>query len=70
MRLMSSTMINQLFMLDVQTGRSGTEGEVSTGIGLLLCKDFIEKLGGKLWIESSEEKGSTFYFTIPWKVTN
>ncbi len=67
---MSSTMINQLFMLDVQTGRSGTEGEVSTGIGLLLCKDFIEKLGGKLWIESSEEKGSTFYFTIPWKVTN
>ena len=67
---MSSTMINQLFMLDVQTGRSGTEGEVSTGIGLLLCKDFIEKLGGKLWIESSEEKGSTFYFTIPWKGTH
>jgi len=62
---MSAERINDLFRLDVNTNRKGTEGEYSTGLGLLICKDFIEKHGGQLWIESEEEKGSTFQFTIP-----
>jgi len=58
-------MIDNLFKLDVNTSRRGTEDEPSTGLGLILCKEFVEKPGGKLWIESEEGKCSTFYFTVP-----
>ena len=64
---MSNKMIDDLFRLDVQTNRKGTEGEPSSGLGLLLCKDFIEKHSGKIWVESEEGKGSVFFFTIPGK---
>ena len=63
---MNPEMVDNLFRLDAQTNRRGTDGEPSSGLGLLLCKDFVEKHGGKLWVESEEGKGSVFYFTIPY----
>ena len=62
---MSREMVDNLFRPDVKTSRPGTENEPSTGLGLLLCKEFVEKQGGKIWVESEVGKGSAFYFTIP-----
>ena len=66
---MSQTIINGLFQMDINTSRKGTEGETSTGLGLLICSDFIEKNGGKLRVESKVGIGSTFYFTLPNKLS-
>jgi two-component system, sensor histidine kinase and response regulator len=62
---MSNEIIDNIFRIDVNTKRPGTNGELSTGMGLLLCQGFIEKHGGKLKISSEEGKGSEFTFTIP-----
>ncbi len=62
---MNQIQIDNLFRLDSQTNRKGTEGEPSTGLGLIICNDFIAKQGGKLMVESKEGKGSTFRFTLP-----
>lgn len=65
---MSPSMMANLFRIDVRINREGTEGEPSTGLGLLLCKEFVNMHGGDIWANSEMGKGSTFYFTIPSKL--
>jgi len=55
----------QLFQLDANIKTDGTENESGTGLGLILCKEFVEKHGGQIWDHSKEGKGSTFAFSIP-----
>jgi PAS domain S-box-containing protein len=62
---MPAELKNKLFHINEKTSRKGTEGEPSTGLGLLLCKEFIEKHNGEIWAESEAGHGSTFYFTVP-----
>lgn len=62
---MSVEIQNKLFRFNEQINRKGTDGELSTGLGLFLSKEFVEKHNGKISIESEEGKGSTFRFTVP-----
>jgi signal transduction histidine kinase len=62
---MSKDQLSNLFSTALRKTRRGTDGEPSTGLGLMLCKDFIEKNGGKLSVISEEGVGSSFSFTIP-----
>jgi signal transduction histidine kinase len=56
-----------LFSLDQSTRRKGTLNETGSGIGLILCKEYIEKTGGRIEVESEENKGTTFDLYIPVK---
>jgi signal transduction histidine kinase len=62
---MNKNILENLFRLGAQENRKGTEGEPSTGLGLIICKEYIEKHNGSIWAESSDNEGSTFYFTLP-----
>jgi len=57
--------IDKLFRLDLNFNREGTANERGTGLGLVLCKEFIEYHKGKIWAKSVVGKGTTIYFTIP-----
>jgi PAS domain S-box-containing protein len=64
-RGMSNENLGKLFKLDASHSTHGTENEEGTGLGLILCKEFVEKHGGTITAESELGKGSTFKFTLP-----
>lgn len=62
---MNPVMLENIFKIDVKNNRTGTEDEPSSGLGLVLCKEFVKKHNGEIWIESEEGKGSVFYCSFP-----
>jgi PAS domain S-box-containing protein len=61
--------LEKLFKDDVRYSTEGTKQEKGTGLGLLMCKEIIDKHGGKIWVESEMGKGSKFIFTLPYPET-
>ncbi len=57
--------LEKLFRIDIHYTTNGTSNEKGTGLGLILCKDLIEKNNGKIWVESEFGKGSKFFISIP-----
>ncbi len=64
---MSKEVSQKLFKLDNKYSTKGTEGEKGTGLGLIICKEFVEQNGGEIGVESKENEGATFWFTLPSK---
>jgi len=68
----SKARIDKIFLIDQSNSTIGTQNEQGTGLGMILCKEFVEKHHGKIWIESEVENlsagkagGTTIYFTLP-----
>ncbi|HRU86529.1 MAG TPA: tetratricopeptide repeat-containing sensor histidine kinase [Tenuifilum sp.] len=57
--------LERIFMIDGSYSTKGTANETGTGLGLLLCHEFVTKNSGKIWVNSSKGSGSEFHFTIP-----
>jgi len=62
---MSDEVRSKLFMLDSSKSQKGTANESGTGLGLVLCKELVEKHKGKIWVESKFGEGSRFTFSLP-----
>ncbi len=62
---MNEDTLGKLFKIEYAIQRDGTANEKGTGLGLILCKEFIEKNDGQIWVESEEGKGSAFFFRLP-----
>lgn len=57
--------LERIFLIDGSFSTKGTANETGTGLGLLLCHEFVTKNNGKIWVNSSKGSGSEFHFTIP-----
>ncbi|MHB1197596.1 MAG: tetratricopeptide repeat-containing sensor histidine kinase [Lutibacter sp.] len=65
---MSESEIASIFNVNEINSNLGTSNEQGSGLGLILCRDFVESHGGKIWVESGVNQGSEFKFTLPiWK---
>jgi len=62
---MNEVQAKKLFKISEKIGEKGTDGEESTGLGLLLCKEFVENHGGSISFQTVKGSGTTFYFTLP-----
>jgi two-component system sensor histidine kinase/response regulator len=62
---MENENIAKLFKGEITISTKGTAKESGTGLGLIICKEFVEKQNGKIWSESQKNEGSTFYFSVP-----
>ncbi len=64
---MDKETLQKLFKIEHSVQKDGTAKEKGTGLGLILCKEFVEKNGGKIWVDSKPGKGSIFGFSLPLK---
>lgn len=64
---MPPEVVKKLFRIESKHSTQGTANEKGTGLGLILCKEFVEKNGGMILVESEVDKGSVFHFTLPEK---
>lgn len=66
----SKDRIDKLFTINEGISTKGTQSENGTGLGLILCREFIEKNNGKIWAQSLPEAGTTFSFLLPLRIEN
>ena len=62
---MNKEQIDDLFNIAKTPRRRGTSNEIGTGLGIIICKEFVEKMGGEIWVESSENTGTTMHIKLP-----